>query len=160
MDIYSLLNIKQDVLDDFPLLANRVADYQTERVYNQYTRTLKQIEDRMPVDKGVTISQQSIEEIIGKVIRLSNLGDFSSDNWSIRELRIISYYLMKLRGNDRAYEYALSLLNQNWRNLYMNGLVFYLLNSWNSLESHYRELTSKLLIEKLKAYTDNNRRYL
>ena len=67
---------------------------------------------------------------------------------------------MKLRGNDRAYEYALSLLNQNWRNLYMNGLVFYLLNSWNSLESHYRELTSKLLIEKLKAYTDSNRRYL
>lgn len=38
--------------------------------------------------------------------------------WSIRELRIVSYYLMKLQGNEGAYRYALNLLDSNWRDLF------------------------------------------
>ena len=160
MDIYSLLNIKADVIRDFPILANRVVDHQVELVVNQQTRALKQIEERMTTDKGLKISPQSIDEVIRKVLRLSYSKDYSMNNWTMRELRVVSYYLMKLRGHDDAYQYAISLLKTNWKNLYFNGLVFYLLNSWNSIETKYRNITCQLLVDKLQQYNENNRRYL
>ena len=158
-DIYSILNINQSIIKDFYLWANRVADHQTEKVINQNTRTLKQIEERMLVDKGLNVAQQSIDEIISKVIRMAPSGDTSMDNWTIRELRIVSYYLMKLRDDNVCYLYALDLLDKNWRNIFFNGLAFYLLNSWHSLELDYREQTSQLLIRKLETYSESNSRY-
>ncbi|WP_195663253.1 EH signature domain-containing protein [Bacteroides congonensis] len=158
-DIYSILNINSGIIKDFHLLADRVADHQIEKVINKNMRTLKQIEERMFVDKGLNVTQQSIDEIISKVIRIASSGDTSMDNWTIRELRIVSYYLMKLRDDNACYLYALDLLDKNWKNMLFNGLAFYLLNSWHSIEPDYRELTSQLLIRKLNAYTESNRRY-
>ncbi len=159
-DVYSLLNINKDIFCDFHLLANRVADLQTERVFNRNKSKLRQIEERMLVDKGLAVAQQSIDEVISKVIRHVPSADTSSDNWSIRELRIVSYYLMKLRDNAMNYQYALDLLDRNWKNMFFNGLVFYLMNSWHNIEPEYREKTSRLLVKKLREYTDNNRRYI
>ena len=158
-DIYSLLNINSGIIRDFPLLADRVADHQIEKVVNRNMGKLKQIEDRMLVDRGLDVSQQSIDEIISKVIRFAPTGDTSGENWSIRELRIVSYYLMKLRDNGNNYLYALDLLDNNWKNIFFNGLAFYVMNSWHSIEPEYREKTSQLLIRKLSEYTDTNRRY-
>lgn len=158
-DIYSLLNINAGIFQDFPLLANRVADHQTEKVINKNMTKLKLIEDNMLVDKGLDVAKQSIDEIISKVIRMSATGDTSGDNWTVRELRIISYYLMKLRDNGKNYIFALDLLDNNWKNMFFNGLAFYLMNSWHSIEPEYREKTSQLLIRKLSEYTDTNRRY-
>ena len=160
MDIYSLLNIKADVIQDFPVLANRVVDHQIELVMNQQTRALRQIEERVDTDKGLKVPTQSINEVIRKVLRLSSTKDYSMNNWTLKELRIISYYLMKLRGHDDAYSYAISLLDKNWKNLYFNGLIFYLLNSWNSIEAKYRSLTCDLLVNKLEQYQESNKRYL
>ena len=158
-DIYSILNINSGIIKDFHLLADRVADYQIEKVINKNMRTLEQIEERMFVDKGLNVAQQSIDEIISKVIRMAPSGDTSMDNWTIRELRIVSYYLMKLRDDNVCYLYALDLLDKNWKNMFFNGLAFYLLNSWHGIEPDYRELTGQLLIRKLNAYTESNRRY-
>ncbi|MGN1216535.1 MAG: EH signature domain-containing protein [Phocaeicola sp.] len=158
-DIYSLLNINQGMLQDFRLLADRVADHQTEKVVNKNMSRLKQIEGLMLVDKGLEIAQQSIDEVISKVIRMAPLGDTSGDNWTVRELRIVSYYLMKLRDDSINYMYALELLNNNWRNMFFNGLAFYLLNSWHSIEPDFRSSTSQLLMRKLGEYSDSNRRY-
>lgn len=158
-DIYSLLNIDPSVIHDFHLLADRVADHQAEKVIKRNVSTLRQIEDRMLVDKGLNVAQQSIDEIISKVIRMAPSGNTTGDNWSVRELRIVSYYLMKLRDDSINYQYALDLLDKNWKDVFFNGLVFYLLNSWHSIESVYRELTSQLLIRKLCDYSGINRRY-
>lgn len=158
-DIYSILNIESGIIKDFHLLANRVADHQTEKVINNSIKTLKQIEERMLVDRGLNVAQQSIDEIISKVIRMAPCGNTSMENWTIRELRIVSYYLMKLRDDNVCYQYALNLLDKNWKNIFFNGLAFYLLNSWHSLELYYRELTSQLLIRKLETYSESNRRY-
>ena len=158
-DIYSILNINSGIIQDFHLLADRVADHQIEKVINKNVRTLKQIEERMFVDKGLNVAQQSIDEIISKVIRMAPSGNTSMDNWTIRELRIVSYYLMKLRDDNVCYLYALELLDKNWKNMFFNGLVFYLLNSWHSIESDYRDLTSQLLVRKLNSYSESNRRY-
>ena len=158
-DIYSILNINSGIIQDFHLLADRVADHQIEKVINKNVRTLKQIEERMFVDKGLNVPQQSIDEIISKVIRMAPSGNTSMDNWTIRELRIVSYYLMKLRDDNVCYLYALELLDKNWKNIFFNGLAFYLLNSWHSIEPDYRDLTSQLLVRKLNSYSESNRRY-
>ena len=158
-DIYSILNINSGIIQDFHLLADRVADHQIEKVINKNVRTLKQIEERMFVDKGLNVAQQSIDEIISKVIRMAPSGNTSMDNWTIRELRIVSYYLMKLRDDNVCYLYALELLDKNWKNIFFNGLAFYLLNSWHSIELDYRNLTGQLLVRKLDSYSESNRRY-
>lgn len=158
-DIYSLLNIKKDIIRDFPVLANRVADHQTEKVINKNMSKLKEIEDRLLVDKGIEVTQQSIDEVIRKVKRFSSKEDDTIENWSIRELRIVSYYLMKLRNKAEDYHFALTLLDKGWKNMFFNGLVFYLMNSWNSIEAEYRDATSQLVIKKLHEYKDNNKRY-
>ena len=158
-DIYSILNINSGIIQDFHLLAERVADHQIEKVINKNVRALKQIEERMFVDKGLNVAQQSIDEIISKVIRMAPSGNTSMDNWTIRELRIVSYYLMKLRDDNVCYLYALELLDKNWKNIFFNGLAFYLLNSWHSIEPDYRNLTGQLLVRKLDSYSESNRRY-
>ena len=158
-DVYSLLNINQGMLQDFRLLADRVADHQTEKVVNKNMSKLKQIEERMLVDKGLEVAQQSIDEVISKVIRMAPSGNTAGENWTVRELRIVSYYLMKLRDDSINYMYALELLNNNWKNMFFNGLVFYLLNSWHSIEPDFRTLTTQLLMRKLEEYSDSNRRY-
>lgn len=147
------------MLQDFRLLADRVADHQTEKVVNKNMSKLKQIEEHMLVDKGLEVAQQSIDEVISKVIRMAPSGNAAGENWTVRELRIVSYYLMKLRDDSVNYMYALELLNNNWKNMFFNGLAFYLLNSWNSIEPDFRTLTSQLLMRKLGEYCDSNRRY-
>lgn len=147
------------MLQDFRLLADRVADHQTEKVVNKNMSKLKQIEERMLVDKGLDVAQQSIDEVISKVIRMASSGNTAGKNWTVRELRIVSYYLMKLRDDSVNYMYALELLNNNWKNMFFNGLAFYLLNSWHSIEPDFRTLTSQLLMRKLGEYCDSNRRY-
>lgn len=159
-DIFSLLNINKGIFQGFPLLANRVADHQAEKMVKRNISKLKQIEERMFVDKGLDIAQKSIDEIISKVIRLAPSGDISGANWTIRELRIVSYYLMKLRDKSENYLFALNLLDNNWKNMFFNGLAFYLMNSWHSIEPEYRERTCQLLVRKLKEYSESNRRYL
>lgn len=147
------------MLQDFRLLADRVADHQTEKVVNKNMSKLKQIEERMLDDKGLDVAQQSIDEVISKVIRMAPSGNTAGENWTVRELRLVSYYLMKLRDDSVNYMYALELLNNNWKNMFFNGLAFYLLNSWHSIEPDFRTLTSQLLMRKLGEYCDSNRRY-
>lgn len=159
-NVYSLLNINSGVIKDFPLQAMRVDENQLNKVLNKNMRLLKQIEERMRDDKGIKVSPHSIDETISKLKRLSSKDDYSIENWSIRELRIVSYYLMKLRNNPKDYFYALSLLDKCWRNMFFNGLIFYVLNSWNYIEPEFRDATCRLITDRLKAYNDNNKRYI
>ena len=63
-DIYNLLNINSDIIKDFPLLATRVADFQVEKLIGKNIAVLKQIQSRILVEKGLNVTQQSIDEII------------------------------------------------------------------------------------------------
>lgn len=159
-DAYSLLNINRDVLKDFHLLANRVGDHQTEKVINQNVRKLKAIEERLFVDEGIQVSKQSIDEILYKEVQAAHNKTINMSDWTMRELRIISYYMMKLQDDEVAFDYALSLLDKGWRNMFFNGLVFYLMNSWCLIKPELRKKTSLLVIKKLQEYKDNNRRCL
>lgn len=159
IDVCEILNINCDVLKDFHLLANRVADHQTEKSINQNVRKLKSIEERMFVDEGIKVSKQSIDEILYNVVQTAHSEDKSRE-WTMRELRIVSYYLMKLQDEEDVFDYALTLLSHNWRNMYFNGLIFYLMNSWFLIKPELRVKTSRLVIGKLQNYKDNNKRYV
>ena len=159
-DIYALLNINKGVLQDFHLQAERVVDHQTELAINRNIRSLQEVEERMLTDKNVNVSQQTIDEIIMKVIENAKNENKDMSIWSIRELRIVSYYLMKLQGHEDAYMYALSLLDANWRDMFFNGLSFYCLDTWTLIDPELRVLTCELLNKKLQQYKDGNKKYM
>lgn len=159
-DIYALLNINKGVLQDFHLQASHAVDHQTELAINRNMRTLRDIEERMMSEKSVNVSLQTIDEIIMKVIENAKANNGDMNIWSIRELRIVSYYLMKLQGNMNAYKYALGLLDANWRDMFFNGLSFYCLDTWNMIEPELRILTCELLTKKLGQYNGNNKKYM
>lgn len=96
-DAYTILGLNKGILQDFPLLAERVADHQTEKVIKKNVSKLKVIEERLFVDKGIKVAQQSIDEVISKVIHFAPLGDTSIEHWTVRELRIVSFYDAKVR---------------------------------------------------------------
>lgn len=158
--INTLLKVNIDAIRDFPLLANRVADHQMERVINKNVKRLNDIKQRMFVGKSIEVSQKSIDEVVRKVKRLCAADDSSLGNWKTRELRIISYYMMYLRSYAKDYYFALDLLDRGWKNMYFNGLVFYLMYSWSYLQDEYKEATGELIMKKLQGYQDNNLRYL
>lgn len=126
-DIYALLNINKDLLQDFHLLAERTVDHQTELAISRNMRTLQEIEVRMMTDRTVIASQQTIDEIMQKVIENAKTENIETSIWSIHELRIVSYYLIKLQGNEQAYMYALHILETNWKDMFFNGLSFIVL---------------------------------
>lgn len=113
----------------------------------------------MLVDNAPSFTPQSIDEILTKVVRMAPSKNTAGDNWTVKELRILSYYLTKLRDDRDFYTFALDLLDKNWRNIFFNGLASVLLNSWHSIEPEYRELTSHLLTSKLEGYAESNRRF-
>lgn len=159
-DIYALLNINKGVLQDFYLQADRAVDHQTKLAINRNERILKEIEERMMTDCAIKVSLQTIDDIIMKVIKNAKEKNRDVSIWSIRELRIVSYYLMKLQGNDGAYLYALALLDESWRDLFFNGLSFYCLDTWNMIERDLRIQTCELLRKKLQAYKGTNKKYI
>lgn len=159
-DAYTLLGINQDVLTDFHLQANRIDDHQTEKIINQNLRKLMEIESRVYANEGIKVSKQSIDEVLYKVVEESHSGETKMSDWTMRELRIVSYYLMKLQNEDYVYNYALNLLDKGWKNMFFNGLVFYVMNSWNMIKSELRKNTCLLIVKKLQQYSDSNRKYL
>lgn len=159
LDIYELLKIDKDKICNFDVLACSIDDYQMQNTLNKNIRKLNAIGDRMLASgDGINVSKKSIEEVIEKVRK--SFRSKNSEEWTMSELRIVSYYLMELKDNNDMYSYALSLLDNGWRNMYFNGLVFYVMNSWNMLSAEQRRLTCRLIHKKLQQYKDNNRRYV
>lgn len=90
-DIYTLLNINKDVLQNFHLQARHAIDNQTELDINRCVRTLKDIEMRMMTDRSVSVPPKTIDAIMMKVVANAMKGNKDMSIWSIRELRIVSY---------------------------------------------------------------------
>ena len=158
-DAYSILNVDKEQLKDFHLLAKNVDSIQVQRTINLNVRQLRAIEERMYVEGSPKVPKQTIDEILAKVVLSSKLRNNKEIEWRISELRIISYNITGLQNDQCAYEYALSIIARNWRDIYINGLVFALMNSWNRIKPEMRKKTSQLLVEKLQNYDGKNTRY-
>lgn len=158
-DVYGLLNLNHDILENFALQGRLIENnVETDRILRNATRKLKAIEDRMQDDgKRPDFNLQSIEEVIEKVIRCST-GD--TEVWSAKELRLISYYMVRLRNEQKTFNYALTLLESNWKDLYINGLMFFLMNSWNICSDNLLIGVNEVIKRHLVNYTGSIKRYL
>lgn len=160
IDIYSLLGISEDRLSNYHLQANTVADYQTEKVIVENVRRLKQIEERMITGSQIKVTLKTVDHVLQKVVNCAYKADHSQEEWPSYDLRIISYYLMKLQGDDRAHDYGLDLLDRNWKPLFFNGLIYYVLKGWNLMRTNYRDKVCQLIVKRLKLYNEHNKKYL
>lgn len=158
-DAFALLKMNPDFVRDFPLQANLVHDSQVEKNVMRSIGRLQRIEELMLTDKESIAPKQTIDEVIRRA-RNEAKGAGSVKEWSSFELRILSYYMTQLHGDLNAFTYALNLLSNNWRNMFFNGLVSYILNNWNSMPEECKVKTCDIIKRKLSGYQDNNRKYL
>lgn len=158
MDIYSLLNIDSAFASDFPLQARNIEDYQTDKVINYNVRRLKQMEERESTEKQFVASNESIDEVVSKVKELAWQG--APTTWTVQELRIMSNYLVKFHDDDDVFNYVIRTIRNNWKNIFFNGLAFYVLGSWNNLKKEHRISVCTLIVEKLTEYSGNGKKYM
>lgn len=158
-NIYGLLNLNRDILENFALQGRLIENnVETDRILRNATRKLKAIEDRMQDDgKRPEFNQQSIEEVIEKVKREAN---GANEEWELKELRLISYYMVRLRNEQKVFDHALWLLENNWKDLFVNGLMFFLMNSWNICADNLLIGVSELIKRHLVSYNGSIKRYL
>lgn len=158
-NIYGLLNLNRDILENFALQGRLIENnVETDRILRNATRKLKAIEDRMQDDeKRPDFNQQSIEEVVEKVKRETN---GANEEWTIKELRLLSYYMVRLRNEQKVFEHALHLLENNWKDMFINGLMFFLMNSWNICSDNLLIGVSELIKRHLVNYSGSIKRYL
>lgn len=158
-NIYGLLNLNRDILENFALQGRLIENnVETDRILRNATRKLKTIEDRMQDDgKRPEFNQQSIEEVVEKVKREAN---GANEEWTIKELRLLSYYMVRLRNEQIVFEHALHLLENNWKDMFINGLMFFLMNSWNICSDNLLIGVSELIKRHLVNYSGSIKRYL
>lgn len=158
-NVYELLSLNQDILENFALQGRLIENnVETNRSLKNATRKLKAIEDKMQDNgKRPDFNLQSIDDVIDKVKRCSN---GSIEDWTIKELRLVSYYMVRFRNEQRTFDYALNLLRTNWKDLYINGLMFFLMNSWNICSDNLLIGVCELLKRHLVNYTGSIKRYL
>lgn len=158
-NIYGLLNLNRDILENFAWQGRMIENnVETDRILRNTMRKLKTIEDRMQDDgKRPDFNQQSIEEVIEKVKRETT---GANEEWTIRELRLVSYYMVRLRNDPQVFDHALQLLENNWKDLFINGLMFFLMNSWNICPDTLLIGVSELIKRHLVNYVGSIKRYL
>lgn len=158
-NVYGLLNLNRDILENFALQGRLIENnVETDRILRNATRQLKVIEDRMQDDgKRPDFNLQSIEEVIEKVKREAN---GTNEEWTLKELRLVSYYMVRLRNEQKVFDYALCLLESNWKDMFVNGLMFFLMNSWNICADNLLIGVSELVKRHLINYSGSIKRYL
>ena len=158
-DVYSILGISQETLCDFPLLSKTVADDQTKKVIDRNCRKLEGIEVSNLVDGAVPVTRESVASVVEKVFYKASSPN-TTGNWSLHELRTISYSLQSFHDYESTYAYVIYILSRNWRDTFFNGVTYCLLSSWNSFTSKQRARIRTLLEIKLHEYSGHNKRYL
>lgn len=156
--IFNLLNINGEALSNYALQGREVENnLEIERILKRTTRRLKEIEDRMQSDgKRPEFSQQSVNEVIERVKKEVTSG---KTVWSLKELRIVSYHFGRFQNSQKQFDFAIGLLEENWRDLFINGIVFFLMNSWNTCSDQIRESACQILKNHLVVYTGAIKKY-
>lgn len=157
---YQLLRLTPDIIDNFALQANLVVDGQMLRTLEKQIRELSRISERFEQGTEGVASKESVDKVIAKVKRISKIVGADDNVWSPIELRILSYNLGQLSDDVAVFDYAFHLLDRNWRSMFFNGLLFYLLNDWLTPQHSQKENVCSLLKKRLEVYDGSNQRFL
>ncbi|MDD6545470.1 MAG: EH signature domain-containing protein [Pseudomonadota bacterium] len=153
-DIYDLLKINREFLGNFGVLGKHVVDHPHDLAFSQCLRELEKIRDSIDQGNSVPHFSLSADAVLAKAVRAAG---GSQEDFSWQELRVLSWNLA--RTDDSTFEFVLGLLEDNWRNLFISGLAFYVLNSWNEMGQERRDKACSLIKAKLAAYDGPIRKY-
>ena len=153
------LGLNPDIIDNFALQANLIVDGQMQRELEKRIRELSRLSERFAEGTEDIAPKESIDKVISKVKRLSKKVGVTDDEWTPIEQRILSYNLSQIGYDATAFDYAINLLDRNWRNMFFGGLLFYLLNDWLSPQQIQKDRVCNILKRKLEDYDGSNERY-
>ncbi len=149
--VFHLLNIPPDFGINFALKAAQVNGLLTERTIQHNIRRLNRIEEAVSGSDSLGVSRQSVNEVIYR-LELAARGEADTKEWNFRDLRIASYNLSEIEHTPTVWNFALDLLNKHWKDIYFNGLIFYVLNYWEKLSSDFREKVCDVIKQHLQNY--------
>jgi hypothetical protein len=109
---------------------------------------------------------EGIREIYYRFTKAGGKEDLERRFQHRRELRLLSYALTYKELNEvpifesEELEVALGLLNLNWRDDYISGLLDCYLSTWDSDNRKSQKLLSLFLLDKIKKYSGARKIYL
>lgn len=109
---------------------------------------------------------QGIREVYLKFIKICQSDNNLADKFDKRELRTLTYALTfkehqktSIFENSGFLKNCLSLLNRNWRDSFISGLLDCYLSNWNSPNKESFDALSIFLIDKIGNYKGSRNRY-
>lgn len=145
---FSPANLKQSAQNIIPITLSSLNDHRID--------TLQQITDEV----GLSSFTFSGENLIPQVFRKFK-SSINSTNISFgkRELRTLTYSLTyseqnipTIFSNENELQYVLTLLEMNWRDSYLLGLIDCFLRNWETDNKRSLELLEKFGASKLNSY--------
>lgn len=159
-EIYGILKLDSDLIANFALQGRLIENnIETDRILKRTVHTFKEIQEKVqPGADRLEIPQRTIDEVLDKV--QADVKQGGASEWETRELRILSYYFQRLFKNQEAFIHAVKLIDSNWRDIFIGGLVFFLMETWNFAKPDLREMVSATLRKHLATYNGGIKRYL
>ena len=160
-DIFTALGLSHKTASAFSLDIEPVKDnIGIRRIINSNIRQLEDIERSFLVDTGrPEYSTVDIDKVINKVKTCTEKKK-NNVEWSIRELKLISYYITRFSMIPEQFSYALNMLSMNWKDSFFSGLVYSILNGWTIWKRELRTECTELLKSKLKDYQGRFSKYI
>lgn len=158
--IFDLLNIDKEQFESFAIQAKSIGGLHLDRIFNRNIKRLKEIEKDCYVDTDHISKdiKNSRKQILSKVKQLSSSRELFEE-WTLLELRNLSYLLYELQDSEVVYTYALQVLDDKWKPLLFNGVIYSIMYNWIFLDENYKEILCEFIQRKLMLYEGENKRY-
>ncbi|GHA76721.1 EH signature domain-containing protein [Pontibacter akesuensis] len=139
-----------------PVHINKIVEVRVDK--------LKSITERLGESIFPKINTSTIKEVSKKFKRLHNNRSQLTSNFNRRELRTLSHALSYREDKldaiinlQKELEVALELLDKNWRDSYLFGLLYCYLTSWESKNKSSFEALAGFIYYKLNDYEGNRK---
>lgn len=148
---FSLTMLKQSAQKIIPIALNTLNDHRIDK--------LQKITDEVGTSSFTFKSSNLIPQVFKKFKSSIESTNISFDR---RELRTLTYCfpyseqnLQSIFSNENELNYALTLLDSNWRDSFLVGLVDCLLSTWETKYQKSLEQLEQFITNKLDSYSGN-----
>lgn len=150
-------------LDLFLNSANTIVSHSQERAFETNKRHLTIITDKYSYEKDLVVDENDQKELLRKFDTMfyeNKRKGFYDNLFSLRDLKRLCYCLYLFGNEFDKVEFFVFLLNENWKDSFMNGLLSYLLSNWNSSNSDSIKVVRILLLSHLGIYNGNRKKFV
>lgn len=157
MNISDLLKFDFDS-KAFEAQANIIITKFHEQKRDQAIAENQQIADKYDYEEDKILLVENLEkQIEAKVLSLYN--GQTNTPLTIKETRYLCYSL-NAHDNTHYLAYIFNLIRDQWKNSFINGLLYSLLSEWETSSLTLKQHIIKILSDKLKSYTGTRDKYL